>query len=324
MRIRSMGLVVAAVFCGAVLGQLLTPQPATAVSREIIELQQQVAQLLQGQQDLRSAFDQKTAELRTLTNQTLDAQNRMASEMGGLQKVVQDSQANSGARVDTLATQSQGLSDNMQDLQSRVGKLSQQLSDVQNLLQSIDAKIPGGAAGGTTGGTAPSSFAPPPTGGAASPNSALPPATTGGGAPVPSGPPMSSDTLYQNALRDFNSGRYDLSRQEFGDFLRNFPTTDLAGNAQFYLGEIDYAQGNYQDALTAYDVVLTTYPRSYKIAPASLKKGEAYLALGQKQTAVRQFRVVVARYPGTDEARRAEVHLKEMTPRPAAGGTSRQ
>jgi tol-pal system protein YbgF len=321
-----MAMFVAAVFCGAMLGQLLAPQPATAVSREIIELQQQVQTLITGQQDMRSAFDQKTAELRTLISQALDAQNRMATEMGAVQKTVQDSQANSGARVDTLATQTQGISDNMQDMQSRVGKLSQQLTDVQNLLQSIDAKIPGGTAGGATGtnpGGTPNGFAQPPAG-SVPPSSALPPATSGGGAPIAAGPPVSSDTLYQNALRDFNSGRYDLSRQEFGDFLRNFPTTDLAGNAEFYLGEIDYAQGNYQEALSAYDTVLTSYPKSYKIAPASLKKGEAYLALGQKTTAARQFRVVVAKYPGTDEARRAEVHLKELTPRAAGSGISRQ
>jgi tol-pal system protein YbgF len=197
--------------------------------------------------------------------------------------------------VDTLATQSQGLSDNMQDLQARVGKVSQQVSDVQNLLQSIDAKIPGGTATATPTGTA---SAPP--AGAAS-------AT----------PPISSDTLYQNALRDYNSGRYDLSRQEFSDFLKNFPDSDLAGNSQFYLGEIDFSQANYQDALAAYDMVLVNYPKSYKLAAASLKKGEAMLALGQKASAIRQFRSVVSRFPGTDESKRAESHLRQLAPSPA-------
>jgi len=56
MRIRSMAIVVAAVFFGAMIGQLLAPQPASGVSREIVELQQSVAQLLQGQQDLRSSL----------------------------------------------------------------------------------------------------------------------------------------------------------------------------------------------------------------------------------------------------------------------------
>ena len=129
----TVALVVAAVFLGAFAGQLIAPQPASAVAREIIELQQSVAQLLQGQQDMRSAMDQRLAELRTLVNQSLDSENRVNNQMGALQKTFQDAQANTGARVDTLATQSQGLSDNMQDMQARVGKLSQQLTDIQNL-----------------------------------------------------------------------------------------------------------------------------------------------------------------------------------------------
>jgi tol-pal system protein YbgF len=299
MRIRSIAAVAAAVFFGAMIGQLIAPQPATAVSREIVELQQSVAQILQGQQDFRSSTDQKFAEIRTLVSQSLDAQNRLNTEMANLQKSVQDAQANAGAKVDTLATQSQGVSDNMQDLQARVGKVSQQVSDVQNLLQSIDAKIPGGTAGATPTGT--SSTAPPPTGGG---QSAM--------------PPISADTLYQNALRDYNSGRYDLSRQEFSDFLKNFPDSDLAGNSQFYLGEIDYSQANYQDALAAYDLLIVNYPKSYKLQAASLKKGEAMLALGQKSSAIRQFRSVVGKFPGTDEAKRAESHLKQLAPTPAA------
>ncbi len=297
MRIRSVAVVVAAVFFGAMMGQMLAPQPAGAVSREIVELQQSVAQLLQGQQDLRSSMEQKLAELHTLVGQSLDSQNRLSTEMATLQKNMQDAQANAGAKVDTLATQSQGLSDNMQDLQARVGKVSQQVSDVQNLLQSVDAKIPGGTAGAT------------PTGGATpAPTTGAPSAT----------PPISSDTLYQNALRDYNSGRYDLSRQEFSDFLKNFPDSDLAGNSQFYLGEIDFSQANYQDALSAYDMVIVNYPKSYKLAAASLKKGEAMVALGQKASAIRQFRSVVSRFPGTDESKRAEARLRQLAPSPAA------
>jgi len=297
----TIALVVAAVFLGAFAGQLIAPQPASAVAREIIELQQSVAQLLQGQQDMRSAMDQRLAELRTLVNQSLDSENRVTNQMGALQKTFQDAQANTGARVDTLATQSQGLSDNMQDMQARVGKLSQQLTDIQNLLQSIDAKLPGSS---TAGGGGSGAGAAPPT------SMAQPPS-------VPS--PISSDTLYQNALRDFSSGRNDLARQEFGDFLKNFPSSDLAGNAQFYLGEISYAQGDYASAMAAYDLVLVNYPKSFKIAAASLKKGEAMLATGQKASALRQFRTVASKFPGTDEARRAEAHVRELSPRaPAA------
>ena len=86
-------------------------------------------------------------------------------------------------------------------------------------------------------------------------------------------PPISADTLYQNALRDFTSGKYDLARQEFSDYIKNFPSNDLASNSQFYLGEISYAQNDFKDAITAYDTVLENYPHSFKLAASEYQEG---------------------------------------------------
>ena len=276
---------------GALGGAILTPPPAGAVSKEMIELQQQVQQLIQAQRDMRSVMDTNNATLKTLVQQSLDSINQLNNQMGGLQKTVQEMQANTGARIDTMTTQTQGLSDNMQDVQARLGKLSQQMNDVQSLLQGIDGKLsaPGGApAGGGTGSGA------------------------SGSSGVPAMPPISADTLYQNGLRDFTGGKYDLARQEFSDYLKNFPTNALAGNAQFYLGEIAYAQENFQDAVTQYDMVLYSYPKSYKLAAALLKKGQAEIKLGQKASGTRDLREVIRRFPGTDEARQAQAKLKEL------------
>lgn len=118
--------------------------------------------------------------------------------------------------------------------------------------------------------------------------------------------------LYSNGLRDITSGKYDLARQEFQDYLKYYSDTDLASNAQFYLGEIAYSQKRYQEAVSEYDKVLTVYPKSFKLAPARLKKGMALLELGQKTSGVRELREVVRRYPGTEEERRARARLKEL------------
>jgi tol-pal system protein YbgF len=297
LRIRWIAVALVVLLVGALGGAILTPPPASAVSKEIIQLQQQVAQLLQGQQDLRSALDQKDAELKTLIEQSLDSVSKLNSSMSTLEKNVLDVQANSGSRIDTLATQTQGISDNLQDVQARVGKLSQQMTDIQGVLQTIDAKVSGGA----------------PAGGAASPNSnpdnsAAPPMNQpAGGAPAPS-----ADVLYTSALRDYSGGKYDLARQEFTDYLRYFPTTDLASNAQFYIGEIDYVQADFTAAIAQYDKVIVNYPKSFKQGAARLKKGEALLETGQRAAALREFREVVRRYPGSDEAKRAQAKLREL------------
>src|SRR5260370_5664187 len=117
---------------------------------------------------------------------------RLAATMSSLQKSVQDVQANSGARLDTMSTQVQGLSDNLEEIKSRLGKLNQQLVDLQNSVQSVDAKISGG--GGTPPATGVSN---PGTPISSQPTSSMPPA--GGSS---EGPAPSADTLYSNGLRD--------------------------------------------------------------------------------------------------------------------------
>lgn len=278
-------------FLAGALGSLLfSPAPVGAVAREIIELQRDVTALLQGQKDLTSSLDQKHATLKTLLDQNTAAIGGLNNVMGNLQKSVQDVQANSGARLDSMSTQVQALSDNLEEVKVKLGKLNQQLADVQSTLQSIDAKLATTTPAAPAGGTAPGS------------------STT----PTASTPPPSADTLYSNGLRDITGGKYDLARQEFQDYLKYYPGTELASNAQFYLGEILFAQKQYGQAVTEYEKVLVNYPKSFKLAPARLRKGLALLEIGQKVSAIRELREVVRRYPGTDEEKRARAKLREL------------
>src|SRR4029077_16839460 len=135
LRTRWIVLGIGVLLAGALGGAILTPPPASAVSRDIIELQQQVQQLIQSQRDMRSAMDKNNATRKTLVQQSLDSVNQLNNQMGVVQKTVQEMKANTGARIDTMTTQTQGLSDNMQDVQARVGKLSQQMNDIQGLMQ---------------------------------------------------------------------------------------------------------------------------------------------------------------------------------------------
>jgi tol-pal system protein YbgF len=126
------------------------------------------------------------------------------------------------------------------------------------------------------------------------------------------GPPASADVLYSNALRDINGKHYELATQEFQDYMKFYGETDLASNAQFYLGEVAFMQSQFQAALDAYNKVIENYPKSFKTASARMRKGFCLAELGQKASAVRELRAVVRLYPGTDEAKRAAAKLKEM------------
>ena len=294
MRLRNLVIFSAAILAGALGGSLIGPRPAEAVAREMIELQRDVTTLLQGQKDFATQMTQDHTVTKTLIEQTNDNVGKLSATMGSLQKSMQDVQANSGARLDTMSTQVQGLSDNLEEIKSRLGKLNQQLVDLQNSVQALDSKISGGAPAGST--------------------PANPGASGGGGStsPTSSGGAPSADALYSNGLRDITSGKYDLARSEFLEYLKFYGNTDLASNAQFYLGEIAYTQKNYDQAVSEYEKVLANYPKSFKLAPARLKKGMALLVLGQKASGIRELRQVISLYPGTEEERRARAKLKEL------------
>jgi len=292
----------AAMLAGAIGGTLFGPAPAGAVAREIIELQTGVNQLIQGQQSMQMEITQNAAVQRTLIEQAMDAVNKLNTSMSAVQKTTQDFSAASGARLDTMGTQVQGLSDNVGDLQARMGKLDQKLTDIQNTLQNVDSKL-------ASPGPSPSSA--PPTA-MTGPSGTMPTIAPGGPSPSAAGPPASADVLYSNALRDINGKHYDLATQEFQDYLRFYGDTDLASNAQFYLGEVAFMQNQFQQALDAYNKVIENYPKSFKTASARMRKGLCLSELGQKASAVRELRAVIRLYPGTDEAKRAAAKLKEM------------
>ena len=124
MRTRSVALAIMGVLVGAVGGSMLSPRPTGAVSKEMLQLQEDVSQLLQGQQSMRSAIDGNNASMHTLIQQQLDAINSMNAKMNDLQKSVGEATANDSSKIDTMTSQTQGISDNLQDVQARVGKLA--------------------------------------------------------------------------------------------------------------------------------------------------------------------------------------------------------
>src|SRR5271154_5992386 len=193
MRARNLAIFAAAVVAAIFAGNALGPGPASAVSREMIDLQHDVTTLLQGQKDMATQITQDHTVMKTLIEQSSDNVGKLNATMSSVQKSVQDVQANSGARLDTMSTQVQGLSDNLEEIKSRLGKVNQQLVDLQNTVQSLDAKISGTGPSGTASTT----------GGSASPTAST---------SMPAGPAPSADTLYSNGLRDITSGKYDLAR----------------------------------------------------------------------------------------------------------------
>ena len=132
-------------------------------------------------------------------------------------------------------------------------------------------------------------------------------------------PPL--EETFQAGVRDYNAARYDVAAGEFQDVLHYYPLDDLAGQAQFYLGEIAYRQLNYASAVKAYNAVLEGFPGSPKAPAAQLRKGLALLQLNRKEAGIHELRLLIQRHPQTPEAAQARTKLNAMgvriTPPPA-------
>ena len=251
---------------------LLPAAPAFGVSKEIIQLQTQV-QLLQDQMSkMQQSFDERMGVMRNLIEQSTDNVNKATRAVTDLQKTLQQQNTDNAAKVDQLSAQVQALHDSLDEMKARLATIGKQLDTVTNQGQNL----PPGATSPTSG------QAPPP------------------------------DVLYNNALRDYNAAKYQLAVQEFEDYLKYYGGTDLAGNAQFYIGEINYRQQNFEQAVKDYDIVLQQYPGGNKAAAAQLKKGYALLELGQKKEGVQELNNLISRYPRSVEATQARDRLRQL------------
>ena len=255
--------------------------PAYGANKDIVELQTQVTQLQQQMTQMKQSFDERMGIMRNLLEQNTDATNKVTTAINSLQASINKQQQDRSGQGDQLSGQIQALNDTMDELKVRLTKLSKQLEDMQTAQQSM----------------------------AAQQAQAQQQAQAIAQAPAP-------DVLYNNALRDYNGAKNDLAIQEFNDYIKFYPNTDLAGNAYFYLAEIQFKAGDYQKAVPNYDLVLQNFPSGNKAAAAQLKKGFALLELGKEDEGTQELKHVIQRYPRTNEATQARERLRKLGPAP--------
>ena len=274
------------------------PVPAHAASKEIIELQTQVQQLLDMMQRLQSTMDTRFGVIQHLVEQTADNSNQMSVTVNALQQKITAQSETNGGKLDTVSGQVQSLNDSVDELKSRLAKLDKSIQDLQTQLQNIQSPPANPAPAGQPGDP----NAPQGSGGAPMGTPTAPAANVA--------PPL-KDT-YQAAYRDYMAAHYDVAASEFQDVVHYYPMDDLAGTAQFYLGEIAYRQLDYPHAVKAYDAVLQDFPGNPKAPAAQLKEGLALLQLNKKDAGIRELRELIQRHPQTPEAGQARTKLNGM------------
>ena len=119
-------------------------------------------------------------------------------------------------------------------------------------------------------------------------------------------------SLYAAAYDLFKQGKYDKAREEFENFLKLYPDTELSDNAQFWIGECYYFDKNYEKAIVEYDKVSKNFPEGNKVPYAILKQGLSFLKLGDKASAKLLLQQVIRDFPNTSQSRIARTKLLEI------------
>jgi len=296
--------------------------PAHAVSKEIVELQTQVQQLLDAVQRLQSTLDARMGVLEHLAQQSADQATQVNATVTALQQKINAQNDAVSGKVDAVSGQVQSLNDSVDELKARITKLDKTVQDLQAQLQAMQAAQaqtqPGATGPGATG-----------PGGETNPGQGQGsgvPGTTPGGAPPGAAagqqaPPL-QETL-QAGVRDYNAGRYQVAQGEFQDVVHYYPLDDMAGTAQFYLGEIAYQQKDYDTAINDYNAVLEGFGGNAKASAAQLHKGFALIAMDKREEGTRELRTLIQRHPQTPEARAARTKLTAMGVKATAAGPAR-
>lgn len=122
------------------------------------------------------------------------------------------------------------------------------------------------------------------------------------GAQLVAAPTNSPKDAYDLSYGYILRGEFDLAEASFRDFLTRFPGDELAGNAQYWLGESLYARGNYRDAADAFLKGFNNYPDSAKAPDSLYKLGMSLKELGQTDAACSTFAELPRRYPRAPQA----------------------
>jgi tol-pal system protein YbgF len=124
--------------------------------------------------------------------------------------------------------------------------------------------------------------------------------------------PQDARTLYDNALKAYSKANYPTAISRFEEFLKAFPSSDLADNAFYWIGESYYGKEDFERAIASFLKVLDRYPNGNKVPDALFKIGLSYIQLNDAQRAREFLTRVMDNYPFSDAARHAKTSLDRL------------
>jgi tol-pal system protein YbgF len=259
--------------------------PAAAANKEQLQMMADIRMLQEQAQQLQLLLGSLTEALKTV-NARIDQQTETNRRAFAEQKL--------GA--ENLSNDLRIVREKMDDNNVRIGSLTQEVDAMRQSVQQLSVPPPAMAAANDPGSPAP----------AADPSSA---------APIPAGPNAagaSPQKLYDSAWTDYTTGQYDLAVLGFESYIKSFPRSDLADDAQVYIGNSYLQAGKNEKAVEAYDLAIRTYPSGNLVPDAYYKKGTALLDLKQVDRAIEAFQFVAKTFPDSNAAILAKQQLSRL------------
>lgn len=274
----------------ALVGMVMAaPAPASAADKTHQQIMAEIRMMQEQQQQLQQLIGGLADTLKGLASK-IDEQSGATRKAFADQKLVVDNVAE-GVRI---------LREKADDTNVRLSSMTQELEALRQIIASIPSQSPAAAvdpSAPATGG------APPATGGAT---------PTGTAATPP--PNVSHQRVYDLSYADYAGGQYDLAITGFEGYIRQYPTSPLADDAQLNIGNAFYGMSppRYKEAAAALQKVINDYPQSDSVAPAYYKLGQVYERLSQPELARKAYETVIQRFPNSQDATLAKQSLDRM------------
>ncbi|MBI1796929.1 MAG: tol-pal system protein YbgF, partial [Candidatus Eisenbacteria bacterium] len=196
--------------------------------------------------------------------------------------VLRDTRRELGEQRDILLSTRATSGNTTQELFDQMGRLNNKLDEVMGRFQQISQRAGPPAAN---------------------------PATPAGPGAAPAQPQGDPNQIYDQAAQDLTQGHYALALQGFRGFVRRFPSSDLADNAQYGVGESFFAQSQFDSAATEYAKVEAQWPKGDKVPAALYKQALSREKLGARDAAKKLLEDLVRRFPEAGEAQLARERL---------------
>jgi len=245
--------------------------------------------------EIRMLQEQQT-QIQHLIGGLTDALNNISAKMDTQAGVTRKAFADQTLQLNSISEAARILREKSDDTNVRLSTMTQEIQSLRQTVSSIPTQtVPAPGIEPTAPGVPPAPGTQPPV------NTNNPP------------PPNISPTrMFDQAYADYTAGQFDLAIAGFEAFIRTFPTSPNADDAQLYIGYSLYSAGKSTEALAALQKVITDYPQSDKASAAYYKMGLTFEALKQVDNARKAFETVVKNYPNGSDAQLALQALERL------------